>query len=319
MMDEQVLEKAGQQLESASDILIVSHIRPDGDAVGSVLGLGLALQASGKRPRMVLADGVPEIFRHLPGSDLIHTQPDGSADLVVVLDSSDAKRLGGVLGENPVPDLNVDHHVTNLNYGRVNLVDPTAVATAAILAEHMPTWGLPINLQVAEALLTGILTDTLGFRTSNTDSRALRLAADLVDYGVDISELYLQALVQRPFVAARLWALGLARLQREGGLLWTSLTMADRQAVGYPGRDDADLINFLSAIRESEVSIIFHEQPGGRVKVSWRARPGLDVAQIALSFGGGGHPSAAGAEIEGDLEQVQQAVLQTTRTLFASA
>lgn len=312
-----VHETIRRRFQTAKRILIVSHIRPDGDAVGALLGLGLALTQTNKEVRMVLADGVPQNLRFLEGSKEIHRSagPINAFDLVVVVDCSDLVRTGPVLSEH-VPDINIDHHITNLNFAVTNLVIPEQVATAAIIAEYLPAWGLDYNSAIAAALLTGIVTDTLGFRTSNITSEALRLAAMLMDHGANLPELYTRSLVSKTFEAARYWSLGLGRIQREESLVWTVLTLADRQSVQYPGNDDADLVNVLAAI-DSDVAVIFVEQKNGHVKVSWRGRPGYDVSQIALQFGGGGHAAAAGADITGALETVQKQVLEATRAMIA--
>jgi phosphoesterase RecJ-like protein len=315
-MDEALLQAAGGRLHAAQRILVLSHIRPDGDAVGSLLGLGLSLQSAGKDVQMVLADGLPAHFRHLAGSEQVRNQVEGTFDLVVVLDCSDLKRVGGVLNESVIPDLNVDHHPTNLNFAQVNLVEPQAVATAEMLAEYLPRLGLPVPEPVSSALLFGIITDTLGFRTANMTPKALRTAASLMEAGGDLVSLYYHGLLKRSFEAVKYWGAGISRMQREGRLVWTALTQADRQAVGYPGRDDADLINALAGLENVDVVMILVEQPKGRVKVSWRAQPGYDVAELALSFGGGGHKAAAGAEFQGTLEEVQARVLEATRTLL---
>jgi phosphoesterase RecJ-like protein len=143
----------------------------------------------------------------------------------------------------------------------------------------------------------------------------LRLAAGLMEYGANLSELYRLGLVSKTFEAARYWSSGLGRLQLEDGLLWTVLYMADRSAFGYNGNDDADLVNMLSTV-EADVAVLFNEQKDGRVKVSWRSRPGLDVSGLAVQFGGGGHPAAAGADIPGELVDVQERVLAATRLLI---
>ena len=223
----------GESLNQAARVLVVSHVRPDGDAVGSLLGMGLSLLATGKTVQMVLADGVPGSFRHLPGSSLVKKKPEGESDLTIVLDASDLLRVGRAIDPDGVPGINIDHHITNLNFARINLVEPAAVATSAILAEHLPEWGLPITPEVASALLTGIISETLGFRTSNMTPKALRLAATLMEIGPDMPELYNRALVRRSFNATRYWAAGLSRLERRGRLVWTSLTLADR---AYPER-----------------------------------------------------------------------------------
>ena len=130
--------------------------------------------------------------------------------------------------------------------------------------------------------------------------------------------MYNQALVRRSYEAALYWAQGLSHLQRKDRIIWTSLTLEDRLKAGYTGNDDADLINMLSTIDDMDISVIFVEQKEGRVKVSWRAQPGVDVSQIAFQFGGGGHPAASGAEIQGSLEDVQEKVLQATFNMLES-
>jgi phosphoesterase RecJ-like protein len=315
-MDEALVEVAGERLQQAQSVLAVSHVRPDGDAIGSLLGLGLSLQAAGKEVQMALADGVPASFRHLAGSDKVRTKAEGDFDLIVTLDCSDLDRVGNALNGYTIPDLNVDHHPTNLNFARINLVETEAVATAEMLAIHLPGYGFPIPPPAASALLFGVITDTLGFRTSNMTPRALRVAADLMEAGGDLPALYHLGLLRRSYEAARYWGAGLSGLHREGRLVWTELTMADRQAAGYPGRDDADIINVLSSLDGIDIVVVFIEQPNGQVKVSWRSQPGFDVSQIALGFGGGGHKAAAGAEIEGSQEEVQAQVLEATRKLF---
>ncbi len=305
-----------RRLQDARRLLVISHIRPDGDAVGALLGMGLALIQANKEARLVLADGVPHNLRFLEGSALIHRSSGDLSlyDTIIVLDCSDLVRAGPVLGDR-LPDINIDHHITNLNFAAINLVLPEQVATSAILAEYLPVWGLGYNSVIAAALLTGIVTDTLGFRTSNITPEALRLSAMLMEHGANLPELYTRALVSKTFEAARYWGIGLGRIQQEDNLVWTALTLADRQSVQYPGNDDADLVNVLSTL-DSEVAVIFVEQKKGHVKVSWRGRPGYDVAQIALQFGGGGHAAAAGADITGDLETVQEHVLKATRGMI---
>lgn len=317
-MDSALYQEIGQKLIESQRILLVSHIRPDGDAVGSLLGLGLALQEAGKEVQMVLSDGVPANYRHLPGSQQVTRRPNGDFDLIAVLDCSDLKRAGEALKGFTVPDVNIDHHITNLLFARLNLVKPEAVATSEILAECLPAWGLPITQPVASDLLTGLITDTIGFRTSNMTAKALRVAADLFETGVDLPELYNLALAQKSFEAVRFWGAGLERIERDGPVVWTTLMMEDRKTAGYGGRDDADLINVLSSIQGARIALIFVEQPNGAVKVSWRGQPGIDVSKIALSFGGGGHPAAAGAEVEGSLEDVRSKVLHATRSLVES-
>jgi len=315
-MDERLIQSAFRELRSAKHVLVVSHIRPDGDAVGSLIGLGLSLQNLGKEVQMVLSDGMPKIFRHLPGSDQVKHRPTGSFDMTLVLDCSDIERTGSSLSDNPIPDVNLDHHPTNTGFARYNLVDEKAVATSEILAEYLPKFGFPISKQVADALLFGMITDTLGFRTNNMTPKALQLAAQLMEVGGDLPRLYQRGLLSRTFEAALYWGAGLSGLKRDGRMLWATLALEDRRIVGYPGNDDADLISLLSTIEGADVAIMFVEQGNGHVKVSWRSQPEFDVSQVALNFGGGGHAAAAGASIKGELNDIQANVLAITKSIL---
>ncbi|MFH2039262.1 MAG: DHH family phosphoesterase [Chloroflexota bacterium] len=306
-------ESIKERLQAARNILIVTHVRPDGDAIGSLLGLGLALQADGKQVQMLLPDGLPSSFKHLPGSEQIQRVQKTTPDLSIVVDCSDLKRVGKALDKYGKPDIVVDHHVTNEAFGTFNLIESESPATASVLLAHMPNWGLTITPDVAANLLTGLITDTLGFRTLSTTAQSLRQAADMVDLGVNLTSLYNLGLIQRPLTAARYWGLGLSNLQYQDDIVWTELTLKDRSTSGYSGNDDADLINVVSSIEEGSVSIIFVEQTNGTVKISWRTQdPNLDVSQIATKFNGGGHKAAAGADIPGDLADVKKRVLEET-------
>ena len=306
-----------KRLGDANRILITGHIRPDGDAVGSMLGLALALENVGKDVQMVLPAGLPYAFSHLKGSEFIQKEVEEEVDTFIVVDCADFKRIHEDLQSFGAPDINIDHHITNENYAKINLVEADSVATASILTEHFPAWGLEFTKPVAEALLTGLITDTLGFRTLNMNPKAFRQAAILMETGIDLPDLYYQAMIRRTFKAARYWGAGLANLERDGQMVWAVLRLKDRKAVRYRGNDDADLINILSSIDKSPVALVFVEQPKGMVKVSWRARgEQWDVAQVAAGFGGGGHRAAAGATIEGSLDEIKPKVLSATREIL---
>lgn len=287
----------------------MGHIRADGDAVGSMLGLGHALRASGKNVACVLQDGMPEKYTFLPGAAEVRTSMPEKYDYLIVVDSSDIMRTGKVLEGISMPDLVIDHHKTHDDFGRIEYVLPEAEATALVLVESLPQWGLPITQEVATCLLTGLLSDTIGFRTSNTQPAALRAAADLMEKGADFHDIYLKTLSDKTLAEALYWGQGLTKIQQNGAILWSSLTLNDRITSGYQGNDDADLINILSAIKGPLITILFIEQEGGGVKISWRSVKGVDVSILAREFGGGGHMAAAGADVEGNLTKIQQAVI----------
>lgn len=314
------VKEAGELVSRSESPVVVSHERPDGDAVGSLLGTTTALLESGVAATPVMRDGLPGRYRFLPNSQLVQPDFPAETDLVICVDCSDLERTGFSLDEFPrKPDINIDHHPTNNRFADVNLVEVQAAATTEILFKAFQKWGLPVSTEVAACLLTGLVTDTIGFRTSSTTPSALRTAADLLELGPDLPEIYRKSLNEMTFAAARYWGRGLGRLQYEDGMLWTSLTLEDRSVVGYPGPDDADLVSLMTTIEAVDVVVIFVEQPNGKVKISWRARPGLNVAQIASRFGGGGHEPAAGAMLEGQVEEVQDRVLKATRDLIDQA
>ncbi len=316
-MDSQLIGEIKDRLGTAKKIVIASHVRPDGDAIGSLLGLGLALHDAGKSVQMVLADGVPSSFKYLEGSKFIEKEPKGNHDTFITVDCADFKRTGKIFENFGQPDINIDHHKTNEKFGKLNLIEAEEVATSAILTNYLPIWGFTITQPIAAALLTGIITDTLGFRTSNITPEALRQAATLMETGVDMPEIYMRSLVRRSFPAARYWGAGLSTLQSKHGIVWGTLTLADRKLAGYGGNDDADLINMISAIDGNKVGMVFVEQSNNHVKISWRAlETGVDVSQVAKHFQGGGHAAAAGADIQGSLSEVQKEVLKKTREML---
>lgn len=309
---ENINELIRERLSNSQRPMIISHMRPDGDAIGSLVGMGLALRNLGKEPNLILEDGLPSKYRFLTGSEMISKGPAEEADLIISLDCSDQNRMGETFSKLEF-DINIDHHITNDNFGAINLIIPEYPATSAILAEFLPQWNFPLDSDSSSALLMGILTDTIGFRTSNVTPTLLRQAANLMEMGADLSKLYTQTLVSLSFPSSLIWGFSLSRLVKEDRLVWTTITLEDRKNANYIGRDDADLTNVLSAIEETDVSIVFNEQNGGKVKVSWRSNDPYNVSWIAQQFGGGGHPPASGAEIEGTLEDVENAVLNITK------
>ena len=316
-MESAIIKQIGDRLDAAQSILIASHVRPDGDAIGSLLGIGLALQNAGKAVQMILQDGVPASFRFLEGHDQVQKEPKGEWDTFISVDCADFKRLGKPFESIRKPDINIDHHITNEKFGTLNLIVGEEVATAAVLTDCLPQWGLEITQPVANALLTGIVTDTLGFRIASTTPEALRQAALLMERGANLSELYMRSLVRKSYPAARYWGAGLSSLKREDGLVWGTLTVEDRKAADYGGNDDADLINMISAIEDAKIGMVFVEQTDHSVKISWRAlEDGFDVSKVAKRFNGGGHAAAAGADIPGALSEIQPLVLKTTREML---
>ena len=306
----------GERVGAAERILVISHVGPDGDAVGSLLGLGELLRAQGKEVTLALQDGVPEVYTWLPGVEQIVRQPEGTYDLVISVDCSDPSRLGRIYQGDltALPLINIDHHVTNTEFGALNWVDPASVATTQMVYTLARALDWEVNRPVAECLLTGLVTDTRSFRTSNVDGAALQVALDLVQAGASLSQIARRSLDQRPWPSVQLWAQAVAEAQLQDGVLWTAVTREmqhrwDAQNDGFSG-----LANFLSGVREADVVVVFTEQSDGTVDVGMRAVPGIDVSEVALKLGGGGHPQASGCTLTGSLAEVQDQVLAEVTT-----
>lgn len=304
-----------ERFEGADSVAVIAHIRPDGDAIGSVLGLGTALKEAGKDVQFVLEDGASAAFKDLANYKKIKKQLKTPIDLVVVVDCSDFERTGSLLKGIPV-DINIDHHPTNTMFGVINCVQPKAAATAEIITKHLEAWGLTLTPAVAEALVAGLITDTIGFRTSNVGGATLKAASKLVDTGIDMPMIYNKVLLERSYESVKLWGRGIDHLQRNGRIAWTTLDSEDRKEAKYIGKDDAELTSLLSTIKGIDIFLVFITQGNGKVKVSWRAKPGFDISHTAVHFGGGGHAPAAGATIEGSLDDVIDQVIKETKKVF---
>jgi bifunctional oligoribonuclease and PAP phosphatase NrnA len=312
-----LITAAREKIRKANHVLILSHERPDGDALGSMLAMAHMLRGLGKTAHPVSGDGISSAFRFLPGSDGIQDSLPEAYDLCILVDCGDSARIGRLAGSlNRPPDINFDHHITNSAFAAINIVDPQANATAELLTTMAPKLGLTISGDAAFCLLVGVVTDTIGFRIPGTNLRTLQITQKLMRLGGSLPDAMERTLHRHTYPAMRYWGAGLTRLEREGDLLWTSLPLEERKAAQYPGRDDADLINVLSSIEDARVAMIFVEQDGGQVKISWRAREGLDVTPVAAMFGGGGHPAASGATAAGTLDEVSARVLAATRAWY---
>jgi phosphoesterase RecJ-like protein len=299
------------KIKEATTIAIAAHVRPDGDAIGSVLGLGFALKEIGKNVQFLFPEGIATRFQFLAASENLNKKLEIPVDLTISVDCADLERSGGVFGDRLV-DINLDHHKTNTRFAQINLVEAQCSATAELITRHLPSWGLSISKQTATALLAGILTDSQGFATSNTTAETLRYTAVLLDAGADLHAVYAKVITGKDIQSVHLWGNGLSKLKFEGGVVWTTITQADRKETNYQGNDDADLVNFMSTISEAKVCLLFNEQQNGHTKVSWRSIPEIDISILAEEFGGGGHPSAAGAEIKDSLNRVVKNVLEKT-------
>ena len=320
MKKKTTLKQASQLIRSAHCPLLICHISPDGDAVGSLTGLGLALHQMGLNPIMACPDPIPERFGFVPGIETIVQDVSETFDLVISLDSSDLKRLGHfpqMPAFGSVPLINIDHHLTNLNFGDVNLVDSHASSAAQVVLRLLEYMSVPLDADIATCLLTGIVTDTRGFRTSNVTIQVMEAALRLMKAGASLPYITHNGFNRRPTAVILLWRAALELLQIKDRVIWTSIPMAMRRAVGYAGNGDAGLVSFLVSADDADAAAVFVEGEDGRIEVGLRAVPGLDVAQVALLLGGGGHALAAGCTLTGPMEEAQARVLAALWTDLA--
>ena len=319
-MDRHLLEQIREHVRDAHRILMISHVAPDGDAIGSLLGLGLLLREQGKDLTLACEDAVPEVYAWLPDSAEMVRQGTGPYDLIISLDCSDVRRMGAVFhpGLAGIPLVNIDHHVTNTRFGTVNWVDPSSVATTQMILELAEAMGWPLTLPVADCLLTGLVTDTRSFRTYNVDVAAMRAVLRLMEAGAELNEIARRSLDQRPLASVRLWGQAIEQLDTDGEIMWTEVTHSMRRRWGLGENSDSGLANFLSGVRGSKVVIVFTERDDGIIDVGMRSVPGYDVATVAQKLGGGGHPQAAGCTLEGDLPAVQARVLDEVKQSLAA-
>lgn len=300
-------------IAAADRILVTSHMRPDGDALGSVIAFALPLLARGKNVKLWNEDGAVEKFHYLPHHELV-VQPPATPedfDLVISLDSSGLKRLGtvtdalGKVGQW----INIDHHVSNEVFGDLNYIDPTSPATGQIVFEYFQACGEPITTEMAENLFAAISTDTGSFQYAGTNARTFHAASELVKAGVRVEEISRRMYESMPRRRLELMrhALNSARFLCDDRLATFSLSLETIHTLGLLPEDNEGIIDHLRSIEGVVAAVFFEELPEGKVRVSARSKdPRVNVCDICAAFGGGGHPLASGARVKGSLEEVEK-------------
>jgi len=300
-------------LAAAGEILITAHVDPDGDAVGSCLGLKIALRHLGKAADVVLDSPLPASLAFLPEADTIR-RPDGVRTrygTAFVLDSSSLDRVGSVAPKVLAPGARIaviDHHWGNEGFGDIRLVDPGASATAELVYDLIEALRVPLSPSIAECLYTGILSDTGGFRYANTSSRTLRVAARLVEEGAR-SSLVAEALyATKTAPSLRILGLALASLETKGGGTIGAMTISREmfEKAGATPEDADGIVQYAKALVGARVGVLVQEVAPDEIRASLRSDGTVDVNQVASQFGGGGHRNAAGLRVQGRLETVRQ-------------
>lgn len=313
-MSSGTLEDVVKFLKEHDNYLLGCHMHPDGDAIGSLLALGLALSEAGKKVQMVLPDGVPMIFKFLEGADQIRAEVHQQPEVVVSLDCAELSRLllpQEVMTEK-VLKVNIDHHVSNAGFGDLNLIFPEVAATGQIVYDIIRSGGFPFDQRMAAAIYTAVATDTGFFRFSNTSGKVLALAAELVrEFGISPAYIAEHVHEEKSFHSVRLLGEVLSTLQLTGNKKVSWMVMDQAMLTRYPVEleETENFVNYAGSIQGVMVGLLFKEIKRGEVKISWRSREPVDVSVMAAEFGGGGHARAAGCTLFGTLADAISKVL----------
>lgn len=308
-----MLSQVIELIEQKSFFMITSHIRPDGDGLGSGLALYWILRRLGKDVNVLLKDRVPPGYYVLPGADEVLVQPDVAEnyDAAFVIECSDVERPG-------LPSLkdqfvvNIDHHSTTIPFGDVNWIDSTAAAVGEMIYNLSKALGVEVTKEIAECLYTALLTDTGSFHFSNTTERTLKIASELVRRGVEPARISQALYYSYPFSRIKLLGLVLSKIERDesGRVAWVTMDRETMEEAGASEEDSDGIVNHALSIDEVEAVAFFKEFTEGVYRVSLRSKGKCNVARVAEQFGGGGHRNAAGCRIEDDFEGVRRRVIE---------
>lgn len=319
-INKQITDHIAQKLKTSERILITSHANPDGDAIGSLVALGLALSAMDKKVSLFNESQIPAVYRFLPSVKQVHRRLEDFTifDMAFILDCGAINRVGSVADdiEKIKTVVNIDHHVTNTGFGHIQLIDPAACATAEVLYRLIKALGVTIGTDIASAIYTGILTDTGSFRFANTNRAAFEIAQEMVGIGVDPSLIAQYMYGTYSIGRIKLLNMALDTIETfEGGklsLMSVSQKMLDE--TGTRNEDVDGMINYARGIQNIKVAALIQELNNGnevssdsqrRYHVSLRSDGQVDVAAIASAYGGGGHCSAAGFSIKASLADIK--------------
>lgn len=308
-------ERMLTSMKQAQRVVLIAHVSPDGDTLGSALALRLALLAVGAVADVVCQDAVPELYATLPGAGTV-VPPEKVAgrvyDLAVAVDVSDALRMGDCspVFEAARSRMVVDHHGTNTRFGEENWVDPDASATGVLVLQLVRALDAELTPEIARCLFVALSTDTGHFQYQNTNAQALRAAADCVEARIDVAQITEGLYRERPRAKTELLACALRslRFERGGRLAYMQLSRADFERCGASDAMSEGLINYAIETQGVKVAFLARENGAG-VKFSLRSRPPYDVAAVCKRFGGGGHVFAAGCTIAAPLDEAIPAML----------
>ena len=311
------LDEILEEIKKAGSIVLLTHETPDGDAIGSSLGLKLALEKLGKHPDLIMSK-YAKTFNFLPKVDEIKTESDiKEYDLAISLDCATFKRLDNrEYFENAKKTIVIDHHGSNNMYGDINYVNPVAPACSEILLAILSYYEIEVDVEIGTCLMTGIITDTGGLQYPVTTADTFEYAAELLRKGVDIADICKRTLQTKTKANFELQKRVMDRLEllEDGKVAFSYIDQKDLDEVNAEEGDHEGLVNIGRSIEGVEVSIFIRQKDNENAyKVSMRSGSYVNVSDVCLMFGGGGHPRAAGALVQGNVEQVKEKLLNEVR------
>jgi phosphoesterase RecJ-like protein len=313
------IEEAVNTLMTHDNFVLATHLNPDGDALGSLMGLGLAILSTGRRAEMIMPHPVPSAFQFMPGTRQVRQTPLHPAgfDVGIALDCTDLNRLGDEprkMLRNSGKLVNIDHHISNSFFGDINVVDAQASATGEIIYDILLKAKITVTKEIATDLFTALVTDTGSFQHQNTTPKCFRTAAGLLECGALHSIVHQHLYEQKTPASLRLLsrALESLSLNENGTLAWITVSRDLLSACGASAEDSEGMTDYLQSLKGVEAGILFKEINRGEIKVSFRSKQYLDVNRLAAYFGGGGHARAAGCTIIGKIKDVEQIVIRKT-------
>jgi len=290
--------------------LVCSHSRPDGDAVGSMLAMGMLLRQMGKRADLVAADRIPVVYRNLPGADSIRTvmRVHGHYDAVILLECDGLPRTR-LRGLERMFHINIDHHASGKPFGQLNWIDHEACSVGELVHRLVQAAGGTVTPEMATCLYTTLLTDTGGFCYGGIQARTFALAGELVEAGADPIRIAREVYFANPFSKVLLLGSALSNLHRDGALAWLWVTHDDMVRTGAAEEDCEGVVNYALSIAGVEAAVFLRELPEGRIRLSLRGKGKVNVAAISERLGGGGHENAAGCTLEGPMRRATDEIL----------
>jgi bifunctional oligoribonuclease and PAP phosphatase NrnA len=298
-----MLSQVVELIENKQNFAITTHVRPDGDGIGSSLGLCWLLRSLGKQAEVIIRDAVPVAYRELPGADEIRTvsEIDKNYDAVFVIECSDVSRPG-IQKLDEQFTVNIDHHATSEHFGTINWIDSTASACGEMIYNLCKAIGGRVTREIAECVYMALVTDTGSFHFPNTTERTLKVASELVKVGVKPAQISEAVYNSYPWSRIELMRQVLATVKRDdsGRVAWMRQTLEMSEQAGAVDGDNNGFVNIPLAAKEVEAVIYMRETFPNTYRVSLRSKDGINVAKVAEKFGGGGHKNAAGCRVSGD-------------------